>query len=157
MDDYHLPDVDRIVEQILDGLVKPGQIGPLKVETFDQYMDLLHGDNVGFSIEDYDFIQINRRLGYLTDSFTDIAGMDIQTWSKSRSRALHLMNQVTKRMLAAEGNTYRYTDAETGLDHEFDVDYVEILSGPDMERVEMMEETMMDKSFEIQIRVEWKD
>lgn len=156
MQDYELPDTERVVEQILDGLVKPEQIGPLKVETFDEYMTLLHGEQPGLYLQDYDFIQINRRLGYLTDSFTDIAGLDVQVWSKTRSRAMKLMNEVTKRMLASQGETYSYVDEE-GETHSFDVDYVEVLSGPDMNRTEMLEEMMLDKSFEIQMRVEWKD
>lgn len=147
MDDYELPDVERIVEEILKDLVKPGQIGPLKVETFDIYMDLLNEDSPELDLSDFDFIQINRRLGYLTDSFTDIAGLDVQVWSKTRSRAVELMNAVTKRLIAAETQTYLG----------FDVDYVELLSGPDTNRLEMMEETMLDKSFEIHIRVKWKD
>lgn len=159
MEDYNLPDVERIVEQILGDLVKPGQIGPLKVETFDHYMNLMDSDSPETYLEDFDFIQINRRLGYLAEDmgFTDIAGLDVQTWSKTRSRAARLMNEVTKKLLASETQTYTYQDVDTGEWHSFDIDHVEILSGPDMNRVEMIEETMMSKSFEMQIRVEWKD
>lgn len=155
--DYNLPDVERIVEQILQGLTSPNQIGPIKVETFDAYMDLLVEDPPGAFLSDFDFIQINRRLGYLTESFTDIAGLDVQVWSKTRSRASKLMMEVTKRLIASEGQTYSYVDQATQEIHSFDIDHVEILSGPDMNRVEMLEETMMSKSFEIQTRVMWKD
>lgn len=158
MEDYELPDIERIVEQVLGGLVKPGNIGPIRVETFDMYMTMLEDDPPGAYLEDFDFIQINRRLGYLNeDSYTDVAGLDVEVWSKTRGRASTLMKDVTKRLLRSEGNIYGYTDSDTGEYHEFDIDHVEILSGPDMNKVEMLEETMMSKSFELQVRVEWKD
>lgn len=156
MEDYELPDIDRIVEVILDGLVKPGKIGPLKVETYDQYMTLLHGDE-DLDLSEYDFIQINRRQGYLTDSFTDISGLDVQVWSKTRSRAVWIMDQVTKRLLASEYQTYSYENLHTGETLSFDIDFCIVLNGPDADRIDVMEETMVSKAFELHTRVMWKD
>lgn len=158
IDDYELPDVERIVEAILDGLVPEGQLGPIKIETFDTYMNLMHGESPPLlDLTAYDYIQINRKQGYLTDSFTDISGLDVEVWSKSRSRSVKLMDKVTKRLLAANGETFWYTDRETGKELDFLVDFCVVLNGPETDRIELMEETMTGKSFELHIRVKWKD
>ncbi|MDD2326426.1 MAG: hypothetical protein PHW63_10615 [Alphaproteobacteria bacterium] len=148
MEDYDIPDVEKIVVEILKGLVKPNQIGPLKLETFDQYMMLMYDETAPeMDLSEYDFIQINRRMGYLTETMTDISGLDVQVWSKTRSRSVQLMNEVTKRILDAEGYTFLG----------FQIDFAVTLNGPETDRIEMMEETMTSKSFELHIRVNWKD
>lgn len=158
IEDYELPDVERIVEAILDGLVPKGQLGPLKIETYDTYMNLMHGENAPIlDLAGYDFIQINRRHGYLTDSFTDISGLDVQVWSKTRSRSVKLMDRVTRRLIASQGETFIYTDLETGEELDFLIDFCVVLNGPETDRIELMEETMTGKSFELHIRVKWKD
>lgn len=156
MNDYYIPDIEKILNELLKDLVRPNNIGPIKVETFDEYMNLMASDEE-YDLSAYDFIQINRRMGYFTESFTDISGIDIQTWSRTRDRSVRLMSEVTKRLLASERKTVFYTDSETGELLDFDIDFVQTLNGPDTNRYDLMEETVSDKSFEMHVRVKWKD
>ena len=142
--DYDIPRVTDIAEKVLDGLVPEGQIGTARAPVYDLYQDMDVYEQVDES--DFDFILLKRRLGYLDqNSFTDIAGLEVQTFAKTVDRAEDLMEAVTKRLLEAE-----YTTVDG-----FQIDYVEILNGPEEGYPEVMDDRMVEKNFELQIRVRW--
>lgn len=149
MDDYDLPDAERIVAKILSGIVREDQIGPLRVDVYQRYHQRLaeQGEDPTINIEDFDFISIARRQGYLDDAgITDITGIEIDVWAKTRSRALRIMHEVTKRMRAAE---------LTSVDG-FEIDLVETLNGPEFDTSVVMDERNINQSFTVEIRVRWK-
>lgn len=143
---FEFPDVERIIGGVLQDLVKPGQIGTDKVEPYGKF-NRLDPDGAITALEAHDFIVLSREGGYLNqDSFTDIIGLEIEVWGKTRSRALNLSNQVTRRILEAEHQTI------SG----FMVDYVEILRGPEEDKSQVLfDERVVRKAFEIHIRVKW--
>lgn len=146
MEEFEFPDVERIVADIVGDLVKPDQIGVDKVEGYDKFNYINKNGEVS-SLEAHDFIVLSREGGYLDqESFTDIIGLDVQCWGKTRSRAIYLSNEVTKRLLRAETMTHLG----------FVIDYVEILRGPEEDKQKLvMDDRVVLKAFEIHIRVKW--
>lgn len=148
MEEYDLPDVERIAAEILRGIVRDDQIGPQRVDVFSEYLDGINGTRESgmVSLEDFDFIQLKRRAGYLDDTWTDIAGLEVDVWAKTRDRAVFLMNEVTKRILASEW---------TSVDG-FPIDHVELLNGPEFDPTAITDERNVTNNYELQIRVRWK-
>lgn len=144
-EDYELPEAEKIVEVILKGLVPDDKIGINHVETFNRFQDLTDS-NYYLEESDFDFILLKRRSGYLTDSFTDIIGLDVTCFGIDRDRALRLSNEVTKRLFKAETNTF---DGWT-------IDFVQVLSGPEEDLPLFLEDRTIKKTFEIHIRVKWR-
>ena len=146
MDDFEFPDVERIVADIVGDLVQPDQIGVDKVEPYGKFNEV-GADGEVAALEAHDFIVLSREGGYLDhDSYTDIIGLEVECWGKTRSRAIQLSNDVTKRILAAEHGTYLG----------FVIDYVEILRGPDEDKRKILfDDRVVIKAFEIHIRVKW--
>lgn len=145
-DEYELPDLERIVAEILTGIVSEERIGPYLLDTFDSYVDLTELDKEGVKDEDFEFIMIRRRQGYLDDSFTDITGVEVLCFAKTRSRSIQMMDEVTHRILGAEQTTVQG----------FPIDFCIVLSGPEDDSVFVTDEKITRKSFEMQIRVKWK-
>lgn len=146
MDDYELPDVEAITAEILKDLVGPDQIGTQRRKAFDRYESMLNSTKE-YRLEDFDYILLKRRQGYLTDAMTDISGMEIRCIGKDRSRAMHLMDAVTKRMLGSEGEDFLG----------FLIDFCTVLSGPEEESTRLEDDLEIEKGFELHIRVKWKD
>lgn len=144
-EDYELPIVEEIVASVLKGIVPEDKIGVNHVETFERFADLSQ-TNYYLEESDFDFILLKRRSGYLTDAFTDIAGVDITCFAVDRNRALKLSNEVTKRLFDAETNTF---DGWT-------IDFVQVLSGPEEDIPLYLEDRVIKKTFEIHIRVKWR-
>lgn len=144
--DYELPQVDKIAETILKDLVRPDQIGRELIPAMDRYADL---EQNGFDLaeEDFDFILLKRRQGYLTEGWTDISGLEILVFAKTTSRAMWLADQVTKKLL----------DAETETFDGFTIDFVAVLSGPEERSSLELPDRVVEKTFELHIRVKWKD
>lgn len=144
-EDYELPEVDKIAEKILRGLVRKDQIGRELVPAVDRYFDL---EENGFDLkeEEFDFILLKRRQGYLTEDYTDISGLEVLVFAKTTSRAMWLSNQVTKRLL----------DAETQTFDGWLIDFVAVLAGPEEDSSLELPERVVEKSFELHIRVKWK-
>ncbi|MDD2325908.1 MAG: hypothetical protein PHW63_07920 [Alphaproteobacteria bacterium] len=146
MDDFDLPDIERIVADIIGDLVRPEQIGVDKTEPYGKFNYIDENGEVS-ALEAHDFIVLSREGGYLDqDSFTDIIGLDVECWGKTRSRAISLSNEVTKRILRAETMTHLG----------FVIDYVEILRGPEEDKGKiLLDDRVVLKAFEIHIRVKW--
>lgn len=146
MDDFDLPDIERIVADIIGDLVRPEQIGVDKTEPYGKFNYIDENGEVS-ALEAHDFIVLSREGGYLDqDSFTDIIGLDVECWGKTRSRAINLSNEVTKRILRAETMTHLG----------FVIDYVEILRGPEEDKGKiLLDDRVVLKAFEIHIRVKW--
>lgn len=146
MDDFDLPDIERIVADIVGDLVRPEQIGVDKTEPYGKFNYIDENGEVS-ALEAHDFIVLSREGGYLDqDSFTDIIGLDVECWGKTRSRAISLSNEVTKRILRAETMTHLG----------FVIDYVEILRGPEEDKGKiLLDDRVVLKAFEIHIRVKW--
>ena len=146
MDDFDLPDIERIVADIIGDLVRPEQIGVDKTEPYGKFNYIDENGEVS-GLEAHDFIVLSREGGYLDqDSFTDIIGLDVECWGKTRSRAISLSNEVTKRILRAETMTHLG----------FVIDYVEILRGPEEDKGKiLLDDRVVLKAFEIHIRVKW--
>lgn len=144
MEDYDLPNIDSLVgEHILKGVLPPERINNVRI--FDTYAYEAEWEEEGYDLEDSSFIVVRRRAGYLTDSFTDISGVEVQVWAKTRPEADRLMNEVTKRILAAEGNTF----------DNFLVDFAVVLNGPEEQYPPTMDDRSIEKSFELHVRVNW--
>lgn len=146
MDDFDLPDIERIVADIIGDLVRPEQIGVDKTEPYGKFNYIDENGEVS-ALEAHDFIVLSREGGYLDqDSFTDIIGLEVECWGKTRSRAISLSNEVTKRILRAETMTHLG----------FVIDYVEILRGPEEDKGKiLLDDRVVLKAFEIHIRVKW--
>lgn len=146
MDDFDLPDIERIVADIVGDLVRPEQIGVDKTEPYGKFNYIDENGEVS-ALEAHDFIVLSREGGYLDqDSFTDIIGLEVECWGKTRSRAINLSNEVTKRILRAETMTHLG----------FVIDYVEILRGPEEDKGKiLLDDRVVLKAFEIHIRVKW--
>lgn len=146
MDDFDLPDIERIVADIVGDLVRPEQIGVDKTEPYGKFNYIDENGEVS-ALEAHDFIVLSREGGYLDqDSFTDIIGLEVECWGKTRSRAISLSNEVTKRILRAETMTHLG----------FVIDYVEILRGPEEDKGKiLLDDRVVLKAFEIHIRVKW--
>lgn len=146
MDDFDLPDIERIVAHIVGDLVRPEQIGVDKTEPYGKFNYIDENGEVS-ALEAHDFIVLSREGGYLDqDSFTDIIGLEVECWGKTRSRAISLSNEVTKRILRAETMTHLG----------FVIDYVEILRGPEEDKGKiLLDDRVVLKAFEIHIRVKW--
>lgn len=146
MDDFDLPDIERIVADIIGDLVRPEQIGVDKTEPYGKFNYIDENGEVS-ALEAHDFIVLSREGGYLDqDSFTDIIGLEVECWGKTRSRAINLSNEVTKRILRAETMTHLG----------FVIDYVEILRGPEEDKGKiLLDDRVVLKAFEIHIRVKW--
>ena len=146
MDDFELPDIERIVADIIGDLVRPEQIGVDKTEPYAKFNYIDTNGEIS-TLEAHDFIVLSREGGYLDqDSFTDIIGLDVECWGKTRSRAMELSSEVTKRILRAETMTHLG----------FVIDYVEILRGPEEDKGKILhDDRVVLKAFEIHIRVKW--
>lgn len=96
-------------------------------------------------MKDFDYILIRRRLGYLSDSYTDIMGLQLKFFAKDFRRAQMLCDEATKRILASPGTELAG----------FLVDFAVVLTGPDREDPLLDDEIELDKSFEIHARVKW--
>lgn len=149
MEDFDMPDVEKIVATILSGLVPDRQIGPMKIDPMREYIEW-HDANrhdEGIKVEDFDFIQIKRRMGYLNDSMTtEVCSVDIDVWAKTRDRAVYLIHEATKRLLWSEGTTVN--------GHQ--ICHVETLNGPEQDSNVMTYETNIVNTLEFQIDVRWK-
>lgn len=145
MEDYDLPVVDTLVgKHILKGILPDDRIGNVRIMDTHGYEEMWEQE--GYDPEDSSFIVVRRRAGYLTDtSYTDISGIEVQVWAKTRPEADRLMSEVTKRLLAAEGNTF----------DGFLVDFVVVLNGPEEQYPPMMDDRSLEKAFEMHIRVRW--
>lgn len=146
MDDFDLPDIERIVADIIGDLVRPEQVGVDKTEPYGKFNYIDENGEIS-ALEAHDFIVLSREGGYLDqESFTDIIGLEVECWGKTRSRAIHLSNEVTKRILRAETMTHLG----------FVIDYVEILRGPEEDKGKiLLDDRVVLKAFEIHIRVKW--
>lgn len=146
MDDFEFPDIERIVADIIGDLVRPEQIGVDKTEPYGKFNYVDANGEISM-LEAHDFIVLSREGGYLDqDSFTDIIGLEVECWGKTRSRAIYLSNEVTKRILRAETMTHLG----------FVIDYVEILRGPEEDKGKiLLDDRVVLKAFEIHIRVKW--
>lgn len=146
MDDFEFPVIERIVADIIKGVVRPEQMGVDKVEPYSKFNALDENGEVT-PLEAHDFIVLSREGGYLDqESYTDIIGLEVECWGKTPSRAMHLSNEVTKRILAAETMTHLG----------FVIDYVEILRGPEEDKQKLVfDDRVVLKAFEIHIRVKW--
>lgn len=146
MEDFEFPDTEKIIGKIIEGVVRPEQMGVDKVDPYGKFNALDPNGEIK-ALEAHDFIVLSREGGYLDqDSFTDIIGLEVECWGKTRSRAIELSNEVTKRILAAEHETFLG----------FMIDYVEILRGPEENKQKILfDERVVLKAFEIHIRVKW--
>jgi hypothetical protein len=142
--DYDTPDVEKIAADIIGGVVPEGRIGNTRIWDYPA-METEIREQGFFDPMDYVFVTVRRRGGYFTDSMTDISGIEFQVWAKDRAVAQTVMNEITKRMLHAEGE-----------DHlGFVVDYVTVLNGPEEQYPPSMDDRCVEKTLEMHIRVRW--
>lgn len=147
LQEYEEPDVEEIAAEILRGLVDDDQIGVRLIDVNDEFLRE-YADRGGQlpREEDLDYIMLRRMGGYIEeDSFTDISGLDITVFTKQRTRGKRLMQQATRRLLAAQD--------ETVLG--FNIDIVRVLNGPNPDQLLIVDDSVIDKTFEFQIRVKW--
>lgn len=147
--DYDLPPVEEIAAEILKGIVKDHQIGVIRLQDYENFLSEINSDlDDPMDVDDgyFDFILLKRRAGYLTDAFTDISGLDVDVWARDRDRANRIMNEVTKRIVASEYNTYLG----------FLIDFATVLNGPEDDQAIITDERTVRKTFEFHIRVKWK-
>lgn len=147
LQDYEEPDVEEIAAEILRGLVDDDQIGVRLIDVNDEFLreyELNQGELP--SEEDLDYIMLRRMGGYVDeDTFTDISGLDLTVFTKQRSRGKRLMQQATRRLLAAQDETF----------NGFNIDIVRVLNGPNPDQLLIVDDSVIDKTFEFQIRVKW--
>lgn len=147
--DYEEPDVEKIAAKAIHHLVKDGdtQIGSRLVDANDEFMrDFVESQGRAADEADLDYVMLRRRAGYIdNDSFTDYSGLDVTVFTKNRSRGQKLMSEVTKALLRAE-------DTEI---LGFEIDFVAVLNGPTADEAYIMDDHIIEKSFEFQIRVKW--
>lgn len=147
IDDYEEPDIERIAAEILDGIVGDDQIGVKLIDSADEFFReyVETGGNLP-QISDLDYILLRRTGGYLDQStWTDIANLDVMVFTKTRSRGQKIMGEVTKRLLRAELNGFLG----------FHVDFVQVLNGPNPDGPQTMDDNVIEKAFEIHVRVKW--
>lgn len=144
MDNYILPDLEAMMNELLHDLVGEGQIGGSRAHVLDRYEEMT-GSGKTYRMKDFDYILIRRRLGYLSDSYTDIMGLQLKFFAKDFKRAQALCDEATKRILASPGTELAG----------FLVDFAVVLTGPDREDPLLDDEIELDKSFEIHARVKW--
>lgn len=148
-EDYDLPPLEEIVAEIIKGVVRDDQIGTERVKDIERYVQDMADDYENpLPVDDdyFDFVLLRRRAGYLTDTFTDVSGLDVEVWARTRSRAISIMNEITKRIINAEGWTFLG----------FLIDFSMVLNGPEEDPSMITDERMVRKSFEFNIRVKWK-
>lgn len=144
MNDYDLPHLEKIVQEVLSGLVPDDQIGVERERTFDMFMNRLEGPG-DYEVEDFDFILLRRRLGYFAEPITDVGNIEITTWARNRDRAMELADEVHHRIMGAEHST---VDG-------FMIDYVGVLNGPEETFPPMLDDHVVEKNYEIHTRVRW--
>lgn len=152
MEQYVEPVVEKIAEDILKDLVGPNQIGVTLVDQADEFLrDFNDAQAQGVNlptVADTDFILLRRQGGYLDmDSYTDISGLDVFVFARTRSRAQRLLADASQLLLRAEHK------AHLG----FFIDKVEVLNGPNAEGIELMTDSVMMRTFEFHMRVKFID
>lgn len=146
--DYELPKIEKLIAPVIaKGLVHENQYGTDRIAPYQKF-NVLDEEGVITAVEANDFIVFAREGGYVVDDHSKdtLAGLRIDCWAKTRSRAEDMMNEVVKRMLRLEGQT---------IDG-FDIDYVESLRGPEEERdLVVNDERVFTKAFELHIGAKW--
>lgn len=143
VEDFERPPVPKIVGEILSGILPPKQMGTDFVDAFGRFYE--QDEMAPINIEDMDFIVYRRKGGYLTPEFTDIIGLEVHTFARTRERSENLMAQVDKAILRAEGNDYAG----------FLIDFSMTLNGPEEDRIDTMDDRVMVQSYELHSRVNW--
>lgn len=144
MDDYTIPDWERIVAAILEDLVGPKQIGTSREKAFDRFENMTTAKR-RYKIKDFDYILLHRDAGYLTDSFTDISSVELSFIAKDRARAMWLAGEATKRILAAPRHSWAG----------FYVDNAREISGAEQQATRLDDDFEVEKAFELHARVRW--
>jgi hypothetical protein len=144
LDDYTMPDWERIVAAILEDLVDPKQIGTSREKAFDRFENMTTAKR-RYKIKDFDYILLHRDAGYLTDSFTDISSVELSFIAKDRSRAMWLAGEATKRILAAPRRSWAG----------FYVDNAREISGAEQQATRLDDDFEVEKAFELHARVRW--
>lgn len=147
LEEYEEPDVEVIAAAILQGIVRDDQIGVRLIDVNDEFLrefDARQGQLP--EEEDLDYIMLRRMGGYIEeDTFTDISGLDVTVFTKYRERGKKLMQQITRALLSAQDESFLG----------FEIDLVRVLNGPNPDQLLIVDDSVIDKTFEFQIRVKW--
>lgn len=148
MEEYDIPDMAKIAAVLLEGVVPDEQMGPMKVDTFANYLGGLNGDCESgmVSLEDFDFVQFRQRGGYMTEDFSYLLGLEIDVWAKTRDRAMDLMNEIHPRILGSA------MTSPLG----FQIEDVETLNGPEEDFQVVTDERNVSNHFQFKVGVRWK-
>lgn len=138
---YERPDFPKVVGEILKGLLPDDQMGTDRVDTAQRFYEL---DQDEFAdVSSMDFITLRRRGGYLTETYTDVAGIEVMCFSRTRSGSVALADKAALRIMNSQG--YEFGG--------FLIDYIEPLNGPDEANIDTMDDRVTIESFEIHSRV----
>lgn len=148
-EDYDEPDVERIAAETIKHLVTNSdrQIGTRLIDSNDEFLrGFVEAEGRHPGVEELDYVMLRRRGGYVdNDTFTDYSGLDVTVFTRDRSRGQALMSSITKALLRSQ-------DTEV---LGFEIDFVAVLNGPTADELYIMDDHVMEKSFEYQIRVKW--
>lgn len=145
---YDRPEIIDIVNEIVKDIVPVKQRGTNREETIERFEKIVsNAQNKTYRLKDFDYILFYRQQGYLTETGTDIIGLEVHTIGKDRKRAAWLMSQVEQAFMAAPCHVFKG----------FLIDNVFPLSGPDDLKQKIFDDSELMQKFEFHIRVNWKE
>lgn len=146
VEDYDRPDAPKVVREILKGLVPDDQMGTDVVDSYGRFYEVdAMAPLPGGAMNSQEFIVLRRKGGYLTQEYTDVIGLEIHTLARTRDRSEQLIQDVSKRILKAEGEDFAG----------FLIDFSMTLAGPEEDKIDSMDDRIMVESFELHVRVNW--
>lgn len=146
IDDFEEPDLPRIVAEIIKDVVDIDRVGVRLVDTADEFNREYTSFKQGYTVPEQHYVMLRRLNGYIdNNTFTDISGLEVTVFTKTRSECVKLMSEITKAIMRSETQSYLG----------FNIDFVAVLNGPNPDPLQTMDDNVLQKSFEFHIRVKW--
>lgn len=150
MSDFETPDMEVIAIEVLKPLVsRETQVMTMA----EDIVGLLESQQ--YSHESVNIVVVQRKGGYLTDGFTEIAGLEVRILALTEKEAKKLSAQARNLFLSVETKSVDAESLESDIIRSWTIDFVEVLDGPEYEDTQVLTENQRILRIEIHSRVYW--